>query len=74
MTGLDVGPESENVETIRPGEYQAMFCWGNTANGELGLGGIEEQHILAPREVGFANDNNVRTSKIKKNFCNLNSI
>lgn len=28
-----------------------MFCWGNTTNGELGLGGIEDQHILAPREL-----------------------
>lgn len=61
MTGLNVSPESENVEALHSGEHQAMFCWGNTANGELGLGGIEEQHILAPREVRFANDNNVRT-------------
>ncbi|XP_075216704.1 HECT and RLD domain containing E3 ubiquitin ligase 4 isoform X2 [Lycorma delicatula] len=28
-----------------------IFCWGNTTNGELGLGGIEDQHILAPREL-----------------------
>lgn len=28
-----------------------MFCWGNTTNGELGLGGIEDQHILAPQEL-----------------------
>jgi hypothetical protein len=30
-----------------------MFCWGNTVNGELGLGGIEEEHILLPRELNF---------------------
>lgn len=25
-----------------------MFAWGSTIHGELGLGGIEEEHILAP--------------------------
>lgn len=27
-----------------------VYCFGNTQNGELGLGGIEEEHILAPRK------------------------
>uniref|UniRef100_T1IPE6 HECT domain-containing protein n=1 Tax=Strigamia maritima TaxID=126957 RepID=T1IPE6_STRMM len=31
-----------------------MFCWGNTVNGELGLGGIEEEHVLTPRELQFS--------------------
>ncbi|CAG0920580.1 unnamed protein product [Notodromas monacha] len=26
-----------------------MYCWGSSVNGELGLGGIEEEHILSPR-------------------------
>lgn len=27
-----------------------VYCFGNTENGELGLGGIEEEHILSPRK------------------------
>lgn len=23
----------------------AIYCWGNTAHGELGLGGIEEEQV-----------------------------
>lgn len=30
-----------------------MFCWGSSIHGELGLGGIEDEHILIPREVEF---------------------
>ncbi|XP_043288767.1 probable E3 ubiquitin-protein ligase HERC4 isoform X2 [Venturia canescens] len=30
-----------------------MFCWGSTVHGELGLGGIEDEFILTPREVCF---------------------
>jgi len=30
-----------------------MYCWGNTANGELGLGGIEEQYITFPTPLKF---------------------
>ncbi|XP_066303816.1 probable E3 ubiquitin-protein ligase HERC4 isoform X3 [Branchiostoma lanceolatum] len=30
-----------------------MFCWGAARNGELGLGGIEEDVILAPKEQPF---------------------
>lgn len=37
-----------------------MFCWGNTINGELGLGGIEEHLILAPRELMFKDVNHVK--------------
>lgn len=28
-----------------------MYCWGSTANGELGLGGIEDENILCPRPL-----------------------
>lgn len=41
-----------------------MFCWGNTVNGELGLGGIEENHILSPAEItNFESINNIKTGK-----------
>lgn len=39
-----------------------MFCWGSTVNGELGLGGIEEENILIPREVIFAKATEVEQS------------
>lgn len=39
-----------------------MYCWGNTINGELGLGGIEENYILSPTEiVNFENINNIKS-------------
>ncbi|KAF5305408.1 hypothetical protein FQR65_LT07734 [Abscondita terminalis] len=28
-----------------------MYAWGSTIHGELGLGGIEEEHILTPRQL-----------------------
>ncbi|KAI8120902.1 putative E3 ubiquitin-protein ligase HERC4 [Lucilia cuprina] len=31
----------------------AIYCWGNTAHGELGLGGIEEEQILMPRKMNW---------------------
>lgn len=40
-----------------------MFCWGNTANGELGLGGIEEPHVMVPRELKFNHSHSVKTSE-----------
>lgn len=30
-----------------------MFAWGSTVHGELGLGGIEDEHILAPRNLDW---------------------
>lgn len=30
-------------------EDSRMFAWGSTVHGELGLGGIEDEQILAPR-------------------------
>jgi hypothetical protein len=41
-------------------ELDDMFCWGNTVNGELGLGGIEEEHILSPRELIFNKTTNIK--------------
>lgn len=36
-----------------------MYCWGSTVYGESGLGGIEEENILVPREVDFQKANQV---------------
>ena len=33
-----------------------VYCFGNTENGELGLGGIEEEHILVPRKQRLSHD------------------
>uniref|UniRef100_A0A1B6DL92 HECT domain-containing protein n=1 Tax=Clastoptera arizonana TaxID=38151 RepID=A0A1B6DL92_9HEMI len=41
-----------------------MFCWGNTVNGELGLGGIEEHLILTPRELIFKDVSHVKYGKV----------
>ncbi|XP_057653179.1 probable E3 ubiquitin-protein ligase HERC4 isoform X1 [Diorhabda carinulata] len=30
-----------------------MYGWGSTINGELGLGGVEEEHILAPTNLDW---------------------
>lgn len=39
-----------------------MYCWGKSVNGELGLGGIEEEQISAPRELVILSGNSsVRT-------------
>ena len=40
-----------------------MFCWGSTIHGELGLGGIEEEHVLSPREVDFKKATEIQDSK-----------
>lgn len=32
----------------------AVFCWGNTVHGELGLGGIEDELILSPRQLPWS--------------------
>lgn len=37
-----------------------IFGWGNTVDGELGLGGIEEQHILFPRQITFHDSENIK--------------
>ncbi|XP_076250382.1 HECT and RLD domain containing E3 ubiquitin ligase 4 isoform X1 [Rhynchophorus ferrugineus] len=30
-----------------------MYAWGSTINGELGLGGIEDEHILVPKALDW---------------------
>lgn len=32
----------------------AMYCWGSTVHGELGLGGIEEEQILKPTALTWS--------------------
>jgi alpha-tubulin suppressor-like RCC1 family protein len=44
-------------------EAEDMFGWGNTVNGELGLGGIEEEHVLSPRELNFSKATNIKESE-----------
>jgi E3 ubiquitin-protein ligase HERC4 len=46
-------------------ELDDMFCWGNTVNGELGLGGIDEEHILSPRELNFSKSTNIKESEFR---------
>lgn len=41
-----------------------MFAWGSTVHGELGLGGIEDEHILAPRYIDWSS-----THEIKETAC-----
>jgi alpha-tubulin suppressor-like RCC1 family protein len=33
---------------------KTLFVWGNTVNGELGLGGIEEHFVSEPRRLDFS--------------------
>uniref|UniRef100_A0A1B6KH92 HECT domain-containing protein n=2 Tax=Graphocephala atropunctata TaxID=36148 RepID=A0A1B6KH92_9HEMI len=51
--------EEDNSASLVPVPLE-MFCWGNTANGELGLGGIEDHHILVPRELPFKDVDQVK--------------
>ncbi|CAG2064705.1 unnamed protein product [Timema podura] len=44
-----------------------MFGWGNTVNGELGLGGIEEEQILSPRELKFS-----KATQVQQVACGTN--
>ncbi|XP_058461003.1 probable E3 ubiquitin-protein ligase HERC4 isoform X2 [Malaya genurostris] len=38
----------------------AVYCWGNTAHGELGLGGIEEEQVMLPREMNWSHADGVK--------------
>lgn len=49
--------------------FSRMFCWGSTIHGELGLGGIEDENIFMPREVDFAEANNIEQSKVLESSC-----
>lgn len=51
--------------------YESLiFGWGNTVDGELGLGGIEEHRILFPRQVKFHNSENIKYG----NYLNLHTL
>ncbi|XP_033210790.1 probable E3 ubiquitin-protein ligase HERC4 isoform X2 [Belonocnema kinseyi] len=56
------------IEQSPPEEDKNMFCWGSTVNGELGLGGIEEENILIPREVIFAKATEVEQIACGENY------
>ncbi|XP_021697448.1 probable E3 ubiquitin-protein ligase HERC4 isoform X1 [Aedes aegypti] len=38
----------------------AVYCWGNTVHGELGLGGIEDEQVLLPREMDWCHSSSVQ--------------
>ncbi|XP_015126576.1 probable E3 ubiquitin-protein ligase HERC4 isoform X2 [Diachasma alloeum] len=48
-----------------------MFGWGSTVHGELGLGGIEDETILVPREVDFADSTQVTQIACGENYTVL---
>lgn len=50
-----------------------MFCWGSTVHGELGLGGIEDENILVPRELDFKKATQVEHSK-KPDYNKIRNI
>lgn len=37
-----------------------LYCWGNTSRGQLGLGGIEDEQILAPSKIPWTPDSSVQ--------------
>lgn len=43
-----------------------LYGWGNTVDGELGLGGIEENHILEPRETKFHDSENIKHGETRE--------
>lgn len=55
--------DESDLAVKRPKYCGRMFCWGSTIHGELGLGGIEDENIFMPREVDFAEANNIEESK-----------
>lgn len=60
--------EDENLQFNSSLDWQCLkspydsflYAWGNTVDGELGLGGIEEDHILSPRQVTFHDSDNIK--------------
>lgn len=44
-----------------------MFAWGSTIHGELGLGGIEDEHILTPRVLDWYLANTVVDAALGEN-------
>ncbi|EDW50031.1 probable E3 ubiquitin-protein ligase HERC4 isoform X2 [Drosophila sechellia] len=37
-----------------------LYCWGSTSHGQLGLGGIEDEQILTPRQIPWTPDTAVQ--------------
>ncbi|XP_046611167.1 probable E3 ubiquitin-protein ligase HERC4 isoform X2 [Neodiprion virginianus] len=63
--------ESESqviVSTSRLVRTKDMFCWGSTVHGELGLGGIEDENILVPRELEFKKSTQVEHIACGENY------
>lgn len=48
-----------------------MYAWGSTINGELGLGGIEDEHVLTPRVLDWYVYFNRKYFKVKLNGWNI---
>lgn len=36
-----------------------MFVWGSTVHGELGVGGIEDEHIVVPQKLDWCESEKV---------------
>ncbi len=51
-------------QTLKSPYESSILGWGSTLDGELGLGGIEEHHILAPREVTFHDSANIKFGNV----------
>ncbi|XP_070528774.1 probable E3 ubiquitin-protein ligase HERC4 isoform X3 [Cardiocondyla obscurior] len=60
--------DESNLAVKRSKNSNIMFCWGSTIHGELGLGGIEDENIFIPREVDFAEANNVDQISCGENY------
>lgn len=48
-----------------------MYGWGSTIYGELGFGGIEEEHILTPRVLDWHLANTVVEAALGENHTLL---
>ncbi|XP_063982429.1 probable E3 ubiquitin-protein ligase HERC4 [Diachasmimorpha longicaudata] len=71
---LDIDPTVTLVtpqSDPHPNQDPDMFCWGSTAHGELGLGGIEDENILIPREVDFDKATQVMQISCGENYTIL---
>ena len=49
---MDSRPTS-SIQRLDDGH--AVFCWGMAAEGQLGLGGIEDAQVVVPRELPMFN-------------------
>jgi len=73
LTGNDINASTLNKDLEGEGSQskssdcqKSLFVWGNTVNGELGLGGIEEHFIADPRRLEFSTK--VASSTMISNF------